>query len=49
LIVVRDAAARFEEITRYTVTDSAMWAHPAVTGRTIAVKDVERLVVWRIE
>lgn len=48
LIVVRDSAARFEEVARYTVADSAMWAHPAVAGRTIAVKDVDRLIVWSI-
>jgi outer membrane protein assembly factor BamB len=46
LIVARASAARFEEVTRYTVADSATWAHPAVAGRTIVVKDVDRLIVW---
>lgn len=49
LIIVRPSAARFDEATRYTVADSAMWAHPAVAGRTIAVKDVDRLIVWSVE
>jgi outer membrane protein assembly factor BamB len=48
LIVVRASAARFEEVTRYTVADSTMWAHPAVAGRTIAVKDVDGLIVWSV-
>ena len=48
LIVARASAARFEESTRYIVADSATWAHPAVAGRTIAVKDVDRLIVWSL-
>jgi outer membrane protein assembly factor BamB len=48
LIVVRASAASFEEVTRYTVADSTMWAHPAVAGRTIAVKDVDGLIVWSV-
>jgi outer membrane protein assembly factor BamB len=48
LIIVRPSAARFDEAIRYTVADSAMWAHPAVAGRTIAVKDVDRLIVWSV-
>lgn len=48
LIVARTSSTRFDEVTRYTVADSAMWAHPAVAGRVVAVKDAERLVVWTI-
>ena len=29
-----------------TVADSAMWAHPAFVGRTIIVKDVDKLTAW---
>jgi outer membrane protein assembly factor BamB len=46
LIVVKANPARFEEVKRYTVADSAMWAHPAFTGRTILVKDVDKLIAW---
>jgi len=28
------------------VAASAMWAHPAFTGRTIIVKDVDTLTAW---
>jgi outer membrane protein assembly factor BamB len=46
LIVAKANAARYEELKRYTVADSAMWAHPAFAGRTIIVKDVNKLIVW---
>lgn len=46
LIVAKANPARFEEVKRYTVADSAMWAHPAFAGRTIIVKDVDKLIAW---
>jgi outer membrane protein assembly factor BamB len=46
LIVARPSTTAFEEIKRYTVTDSAMWSHPAYVGRNIIVKDVDKLGVW---
>ncbi len=46
LVVAKANPARFEEVKRYTVADSAMWAHPAFAGRTIIVKDVDKLIVW---
>ena len=46
LIVARANAARYEEVKRYIVADSAMWAHPAFAGRTIIVKDVNKLIAW---
>jgi outer membrane protein assembly factor BamB len=46
LIVAKANPARFEEVKRYTVADSAMWAHPAFAGRTIIVKDIDKLIAW---
>jgi outer membrane protein assembly factor BamB len=46
LIVARANPARYEEVKRYVVADSAMWAHPAFAGRTIIVKDVNKLIAW---
>ncbi len=46
LIVARASATAYEEVKRYTVADSATWAHPAFAGRNIIVKDVDGLVVW---
>jgi outer membrane protein assembly factor BamB len=46
LIVAKTSATAFEEVRRYTVADSATWAHPAFAGRSIVVKDVDKLTVW---
>ena len=46
LIVAKPSLTAFEEVKRYTVADSATWAHPAFTGRTIVVKDVDKVIVW---
>jgi outer membrane protein assembly factor BamB len=46
LIVAKPSATALEEVKRYTIADSATWAHPAYAGRTIAVKDVDKLIVW---
>ena len=46
LVVARANATRYEEVKRYSVADSAMWAHPAFAGRTIIVKDSNTLTAW---
>jgi outer membrane protein assembly factor BamB len=46
LIVARPSLTTFEEVKRYTIADSATYAHPAFTGRNIVVKDVDKLIVW---
>ena len=46
LIVAGPSATAFEEVKRYTVAESAMWAHPAFAGRNIIVKDVDKVIVW---
>jgi outer membrane protein assembly factor BamB len=46
LIVAKPSATAFEEVKRYTIADSATWAHPAFDGRTIVVKDVDKVIVW---
>lgn len=46
LVVASANAARYEEVKRYSVADSAMWAHPAFAGRTIIVKDLNTLTAW---
>jgi outer membrane protein assembly factor BamB len=46
LIVARPSTTAFEEIKRYTIADSATYAHPAYAGRTIIVKDVDKLIAW---
>jgi len=46
LIIAKPSATAFEEVKRYTIADSATWAHPAFTGRNIVVKDVDKVIVW---
>jgi len=46
LIVAKPSPTAFEEIKRYTIADSATYAHPAYVGRTIIVKDVDKLTAW---
>jgi outer membrane protein assembly factor BamB len=46
LIVARPSASKFDEVRRYQVSDSALWAHPAVAPRSILVKGVEKVVCW---
>jgi outer membrane protein assembly factor BamB len=46
LIVAKASASAFEEVKRYKVADSAMWAHPAFDGRNIVVKDADKLIAW---
>ena len=46
LIVAKPSATAFEEVKRYTIADSATWAHPAFSGRNIVVKDVDKVIVW---
>jgi hypothetical protein len=44
--VLRSNAKAFEPVKRYTLAESAVWAHPALTGGGIAIKDVETLAYW---
>jgi outer membrane protein assembly factor BamB len=48
LIVARPGADKFVEVKRYSIADSAVWAHPAVTGNTILVKAVDKLICWAV-
>ena len=49
LVVAKKDAPAFAPIATYTVADSATWAHPALAGATLLVKDAETLAQWRIE
>jgi len=48
LIVARPDNAGLNEVTRYDVAEGATWAHPALVGRQIFVKDVEHLSAWEV-
>ena len=46
LIVGAADPARFNEVKRYRTAESVVWAHPAVFGTTVLIKDVEKLICW---
>jgi outer membrane protein assembly factor BamB len=48
LIVLRPSTVAFEEIRRYDVAPSPTWAHPALDGRRIVVKDQDSVVAWDV-
>jgi outer membrane protein assembly factor BamB len=48
LVVLRPSAAAFEEIRRYDVATTPTWAHPALEGRRILVKDVDSVIAWDV-
>jgi hypothetical protein len=46
LVVARANPQKYEEVRRYQIAQSALWAHPAITGRSIIVKDVDKVICW---
>jgi outer membrane protein assembly factor BamB len=48
IIVIRANPRAYEELKRYRVAESAVWAHPAVFGTTILLKDVDKLICWAV-
>jgi outer membrane protein assembly factor BamB len=48
LIVARANPQRYEEVRRYQIAQSALWAHPAIAGSSIIVKDVDKVICWSL-
>jgi outer membrane protein assembly factor BamB len=49
LIVAAKGRKAFEPLARYKVAESATWAHPAISGKQILVKDEASLSLWGVE
>ena len=49
LVVAKKDAPTFAPIATYTVAQSATWAHPALVGSTLLVKDAETLAQWKVQ
>lgn len=49
LIVARASREGFQPIARYTVSDTATWAQPAISGKRIFIKDAGSLSLWTWE
>jgi PQQ-like domain len=49
-LIVTSAADKGAKVTkRYHVAEKPTWAHPAIIGRDILIKDETTLAVWRLE
>jgi outer membrane protein assembly factor BamB len=48
LIVARDSATAYDVVKRYDVAESATWAHPALAGNRLFVRDAKSLTLWTI-
>jgi outer membrane protein assembly factor BamB len=48
LTVARPDPKVFAPVRTYTVAESAVWAHPAVAGDSLYIKDAQSLTRWRI-
>jgi hypothetical protein len=46
LVVARANPRQYEEVRRYQIAESAVWAHPAITGSSIIVKDLDKVICW---
>jgi outer membrane protein assembly factor BamB len=46
LVVFHANAKQFDLVKRYTVAESAVWAHPAPAGAGIVIKDAGSLAYW---
>jgi len=49
LIVAKAGAKAYEPVAKYTVAESSTWAHPAVIGKRILIKDKSMLALWSLE
>jgi outer membrane protein assembly factor BamB len=46
LVIARADSQKYEEVRRYRIAESAVWASLAITGRSILVKDVDKVICW---
>ncbi len=49
LTIAKPSAKTFEPIAQYAVSTGATWAHPAIIGKHIIVKDTAALSAWSLE
>ena len=45
-VVARANRAKYDEVRRYRIAESAVWAHPAIAGNSIIVKDDDKVIRW---
>jgi outer membrane protein assembly factor BamB len=47
LVVAQPDTTGFKEARRYKVAESPVWAHPAIAGRSLLIKDADKLICWK--
>jgi outer membrane protein assembly factor BamB len=48
LLIVRRSPDRFEEVRRYKIADSSVWAHLALAPDAVIVRDAKSVAAWAI-
>jgi outer membrane protein assembly factor BamB len=49
LIVAKKSAKGLEQVAKYSVADSATYAHPVVIGKRVLIKDDAAMALWGME
>jgi hypothetical protein len=45
-VIARANRQKYEEVRRYQIAESAVWAHPAITASSIIIKDIDKVICW---
>ena len=48
MLVLRRNPDKYEELRRYKLSSSPTWAHPALLGDAVVVRDMESVAVWSL-
>jgi hypothetical protein len=49
LVVARANPQKYDEVRRYQIASSPIWAHPAITGNAIIVKGADTVICWSFQ
>ncbi len=49
LAVFRPSEKEYEELARFKVADTEVWAHPVLAGKRVFVRDRENVALWLIQ
>jgi outer membrane protein assembly factor BamB len=49
LIVFEASSTALKQVAKYSVADTPTWAHPAIVGNRVLVKDAKSLALWSAE
>lgn len=49
LTIARANEQKYEVLKKYTVAESPTWAHPAILGDAVLIKDASTLAYWRVK